>query len=136
MHLIKKFDEESIKSKFENSSKTLDDILSIQRPLRDKSRLGYDKEKKPGCSSLTNQGRNKRSYIVAMKSAIQMEEIKKYALSSHDKDRTNVVPRRPMTSRYQEIFLGHFYSCKIFVHKDLNCRAMNTKRMHLAINQK
>ena len=46
MHLSKKFDEESIKLKFENSSKTLDDILSSQRLSRDKSGLGYDKEKK------------------------------------------------------------------------------------------
>ena len=35
MHLIKKFDEESIKTKFENSSKTLDDILRSQIPSRD-----------------------------------------------------------------------------------------------------
>ena len=81
MHLRKKFDEESIKSKFENSSKTLNDILSSQRPSRDKSGLGYNKEKKPKCSSLTNQGRNKRSYAVALKSPIQKEEIKKSAPS-------------------------------------------------------
>ena len=43
MHLRKKFDEESIKTKFKNSSNTPDDILRIQRPSRDKSRLGYDK---------------------------------------------------------------------------------------------
>ena len=43
MHLRKKFDEEYIKWKIVNSSKTLDDILSSQIPSRDKSRLGYDK---------------------------------------------------------------------------------------------
>ena len=105
MHLIKKFDEEFIKKKLENSSKNLDDILSSQRPSRDKSRLGYDKEKNPKCSSLTNQGRNKRSYVDALKSLIQKEEIKKSALSSHDKDRTDMMPRTPMTSRYHKIFL-------------------------------
>ena len=101
MHLRKKFDEESNKSKFENNSKTLDEILSSQISLRDKSGLGYDKEKKPECSSLTNQGRNNRSYVAALKSPIQKEEIKKYALSSHDKDRTDVMPTTPMTSRYK-----------------------------------
>ena len=85
MHLRKKFDEESIKSKFENSSKTLDDILSIQRPSRDKFGLGYEKEKKPKCSFLTNQGRNKRSYAAALKSQIKKEESKKYAPSSMTK---------------------------------------------------
>ena len=64
MHLRNKFDEESSKSKFENSSNTLDDILSSQRPLRDKSILGYDKEKKQECFSLTNQGRNKKSTLM------------------------------------------------------------------------
>ena len=118
MHLRKKFDEESIKSKFENSSKTLDDSLSSQIPSRDKSGLGYDKEKKQECSSLTNQGRNKKSYVVALKSPIQKEEIKKFALSSHDRDRTNVMHRIPMKSRYQHIFFGHCYSCNNLAHKD------------------
>ena len=100
MHLRKKFDEESIKPKFENISNTLDDILSSQIPSRDKSGLVYDKEKKPKCSSLTNQGSIKRKYAAALKSPIQNEKIKKYSLSSHDKHRTNVIPRRPMKSRY------------------------------------
>ena len=47
MQLRKRIDEESIKSKFENNSKVLDGILSIQIPSIDKSGLGYDKEKKP-----------------------------------------------------------------------------------------
>ena len=123
MHLRKKFDEESIKSKFENSSKTLDDILSSQIPSRDKSRLGYDKENKTECSSLTNQGINKRSYFAALKSPIKREENKKYVLPSHDRDKSNVMTRRPMTSRYQQIFFGHCYSCNNFGHKALNCRA-------------
>ena len=44
MHLRKKLDEESNKTKFENSSKILDDILRIQTPSRDKYGLGYDKK--------------------------------------------------------------------------------------------
>ena len=43
MHLRNKFDEEYIKSKFENNSKTLDSILSSQIPSRYKYGLGYDK---------------------------------------------------------------------------------------------
>ena len=97
--------------------------MSSQISLRDKSGLGYDKEKKPKCSSLTNKGRNKGSYAVALRIPIQKEEIKNYAPFSHDKDRTNVMPRRLMTSRYQQIFFGHCYSCNNFGHKALNCRA-------------
>ena len=47
MQLRKKLDEKFVQSKFENNSRNLDDILSSQIPLSDKSRLGYDKEKKP-----------------------------------------------------------------------------------------
>ena len=60
---MKSLDEEAIKSKFENKSKVLDDILSSQIPSSDKSSLGYEKEKKSKYSSLTNQGGNKRSYV-------------------------------------------------------------------------
>ena len=63
---LKELDEESIKSKFENSSRTSDEILSFQRPSSDKSGLGFDKEKKPRYSSCTNQDGNKRSYDVVL----------------------------------------------------------------------
>ena len=53
MHLRKKLDEKSLNSRYENSSRTLDEILSVQRPSSDKSRLGFDK-KKTGYSSCTN----------------------------------------------------------------------------------
>ena len=45
IHLIKKLDEEYIKSRFENNSRTLDEILSFQRPSSNKSRLVFDKER-------------------------------------------------------------------------------------------
>ena len=60
-------DEESIKSKFENSSRILDDILSNQIPSSDKSCLFFDKEKKPGYSSFTKQGGNKITYAATLK---------------------------------------------------------------------
>ena len=43
----KKLDEGSIKSKFENISRILDDILNNQRASSDRSDLGFNKEKKP-----------------------------------------------------------------------------------------
>ena len=45
MFLRKKLDEESIKSKFEKSSNTLDEILSIQRPSSNRSGLEFDKKR-------------------------------------------------------------------------------------------
>ena len=71
MFLRKKLDEETIKSKFEKNSKTLDEILSVQRPSSNKYGLGFYKEKKPRYSSFTNQDENKRSYHVALKIPIK-----------------------------------------------------------------
>ena len=113
MHLRKKLDEESIKSKFENNSRTLNEILSVQRPSSDKYGLGY--------SSSSNQDGNKRSYAVVLKSPIKREESKKY---SPILQRTYTMPRIPMTSRYQQIFLGHCYSCNNFGHKTLNLKSI------------
>ena len=84
--------------------------------------LGYEKVKKPQYSSITNQSGNERSYD-AIKSPIRREESKKYVSSSHDEDRANEVSKIPMSIRYQQIFLGHCYSCNNFGHKSLKCRA-------------
>ena len=94
MCLRKKLDEESIKSKFEKSSNTLDEILSVQRQSGDKSRLGFDKETKPWLSSYTNQDGNKRSYVGALKIQIKMEESKKYDPLLQ---RTYMMPKRLVT---------------------------------------
>jgi hypothetical protein len=34
-----------------------------------------------------------------------------------------VTPRRPFTTRYQNLFLGYCFSCNNFVHKTIDCRA-------------
>ena len=65
-------DEEYIKSKFENKSRSLDEILSVQRPSSDKSGLGFDKENH-GYYSCTNQDGKKRSYDVIPMSQIKRE---------------------------------------------------------------
>ena len=96
MHLTKKLDDEYIKSRYENISRTLDEILSVQRPTSDKSGLGFDKEK-PGYSSCTNQDGNKRSYAVVLMSQIKREESNKYASPLQ---RTYMMLKRPVTSKH------------------------------------
>ena len=122
IQLRKGFDENYIKSKFENNSRILDDILSSQISSNYRTSLRYEKVKEPEYSSVTNQGGNERSYD-ALKSLVKREESKKYVSSFHDKDRTNEVSTRPMTNRYQQIFLGDCYSYNNFGHKALKCRA-------------
>ena len=62
MHFKRKLDEGSIKSKFENISRILDDILSIQRPSVDRSSLGFVKEKNIDSFHVTNQEGSKKIY--------------------------------------------------------------------------
>ena len=90
--LRNKLDKEYIKSKFENTSRNLDEILSSQRPSSDKTGLGYDKENKPECFSFTFQDTNKRNYAAVFESQIKKDS-QKYAPSSHNKDRTDMIPK-------------------------------------------
>ena len=53
-------------------------------------------------------------------SPIKKKDRPKFAPPLH---KINMIPRRPMSSRYQQIFLGHCYYCKYFGHKSLNCKA-------------
>ena len=53
-------------------------------------------------------------------SPIKKKDIQKSAPPLHKR---NMMPRRPMTRRYKQIFLGHCYSCNNFGHKALNCKA-------------
>ena len=110
----------SIKSKFENSSRILDDILSSQRPSSDRYVLGFVKEKNPEIFPVTNQEGSKKSYAEVIKTPAKKEGSKKVGLISQDKNRNNTTSRRP--NRYLQIFLGQCYSCNNFGHKALNCR--------------
>ena len=108
MHLREKLDEESIKSKFES-----------QRPSSYKSGLGFDKEKKPRYSSWTNQDGNKRSYAVVLMSQIKKEESKKF---SSPLQRTYMMPKIPVASKHQPLFLGKCYTCNNFGQMARNCK--------------
>ena len=63
MQFRKNIDEEAMKSKFEGSSKVLDDILNRQRPSNDKNGLGY----RPYYYSFTNQGVNQKNLCCCTK---------------------------------------------------------------------
>ena len=123
MQFKKKLDEGSVKSKFENSSRILDDIFSSQIPSSDRSGLGFVKEKKPEIFPVTNQEGSKKSYVEVLKTPTKKERSKKVGLISQDINANNIAPKRP--NRYLQIFLGHYFSCNNFGHKALNCK---TKR--------
>ena len=87
--LRKKLDEETIKTKFENSSTILDDILRSQKTSNDKT-LGYDNERKSKCSSLTNRERNNsRGCANVLKSPIKNSQ--NSSPSTHYNDKTGMI---------------------------------------------
>ena len=104
MKFKKKIEEGSNKSKFENNSRILDNILNSQRSSSDRSGLGFNKENKPKCFSFTNQGGNKKSHSELLKSLVKKEESKKASLNSQEKIINNMVPKRP--NRYQPYLFG------------------------------
>ena len=80
MQFKRKLDEESIKSKFENNSRILDQIMSSQRPSSDRSGLGFVKEKDPKSFLVTNQEGSKKIYADVLKTVAKREGSKKAVL--------------------------------------------------------
>ena len=110
--------------KFEKSTKMLDKILSRQRSPFDKTRLGYynslketsSSEVKAKLSVKGDEGRSRKCN----------EELKKYNISNWNRRfefRKVEMPRRPLSTRYENIFLGDYYACRNFGHKAIHCKS-------------
>jgi hypothetical protein len=126
------FEKEKKRSKFENSSKILDEILSSQRSPNNKTGLGYTQD-----STTTSQGSAKRpiSYADALKGSLRREDNKekmiplktvphkhKSTLPTRVKDdKKNTITRRNPPNKY--LFIGYCYSCNNFGHKAVHCKA-------------
>ena len=54
-------------------------------------------------------------------SQIKREESKK---SASPLQRTDMMPKRPVINKHQELFLGNWYTCNNFGHIDRNCKLM------------
>ena len=94
MQFKRNLDEGSIKSKFDNSSRILDDILSSQRPSCDRSGLGFVKEKNPESFPVTNQEGSTKIYVEVLKTPAKKEGRKKAGLIYQDKNRNNIAPKK------------------------------------------
>jgi hypothetical protein len=51
------------------------------------------------------------------------DDQQKYDSSHKNEFRRVVLPRRPFTTRYQNLFLGYCFSCNNFGHKAIDCRS-------------
>ena len=109
----------------------MDGILSNQRSLDNKTRLGYnnilntsDTDK----SSKENEG-NSKSFANSLRSGINkqkgVEEQQEHDTSNQNKRsefRRGETPRRSFSTRYENIFLGHCFVCRNFGHKAIHCK--------------
>jgi hypothetical protein len=138
--LEKTIDQLNRSLKFGKSTEILDNILSFQRSPFIKTGLGYDeKQKTPEGDASTKVTKpskkeneeNPKSYANILKGSINNESNNKKGNddqhkpdSSHKNEFRRVVPpRRPFTTRYQNLFLGYCFSCNNFGHKEIDCRA-------------
>jgi hypothetical protein len=118
------FEKENKISKFENSSKILDEILSSQRSPNNKTGLGYTQD-----STTTSQGSAKRliSYAYALKRSLRREDNKENMIP------LKIVPHKlistlPTRVKYDKkntitITIGYYYSYNNFIHKAVHCKA-------------
>jgi len=120
-------------SKFENSSKILDEILSSQMSPNNNIGLGYTQE-----STSTSEWYVKRpiSYENGLKIPLRREDnkermipletvpnnIKSTSPTKEKDNKKNTVSIRNPSNIYQYIFLGYFYSCNNFWHKAIHCK--------------
>jgi hypothetical protein len=127
--LKREIEKKKKQSRFENSSKILNDILNRQRSPNDKIGLGYTQD-----STCMTQRTNKIpiSYADALKSSLRRENNKekmkplkivpnkqKSALPTKEKcDKKNTINRRNPPNRY--IFIGYCYSCNNYGHKAIH----------------
>jgi hypothetical protein len=101
--------------------------LTIRDHLSDKTRLGYNnslKTKDIDKKDKKDEG-NYRNYANTLRSGINNQK----GVEEHDKNRRSKfrrgeTPRRSFPTRYENIFLGHFYTCKNFGHKEIHYKSM------------
>jgi hypothetical protein len=127
--LRREIEKEKKQSKFVNNTKILNDILNRQRSPNAKTRLGYDLN---STSILQKTDKQSISYADTLRSSLKREDnkIKMAPLNTGfnkqappPKGKGNTMIRRNPPNRYQHIFLGYFYSCNNFGHKEVHCKA-------------
>ena len=123
---------ENTKQNFNKSIEILNQIIDSQRPIHDKSGLGYNQRNEElGSSSKTTKD-DKKSYMDIVKENLQEAGTSKHEENEHAKKqvpatqssnpRGQAPPRRPPMPRYQNFFSGLCYACNNYGHKAIDCR--------------
>ena len=110
----------------------MNQIIDSQRPIHDKTGLGYNQRNDElGSSSKTTKD-DKKSYMDIVKENLQEVGTSKHEENEHAKKQVPTTQsnnpkgqepsrRRPMP-RYQYFFSGLCYTCNNYGHKAIDCR--------------
>jgi hypothetical protein len=112
--------------KFQNRNETLNEIPSCQSSPSVKSSLSYDENQNTPKENPNSYANILKGYINNERNNIKGNDDQQKPNSSHKNNKNefkrDVPPRRPFTTRYQNLFLGYCFSCNNFSHKTLYCR--------------
>ena len=127
VHLKKQLDAKFIQTRYENSSKILDEITTTQKNPSNTNGIGYSQEE--------NQVSSK-DYATALLSTFKKKDEEKIS-NSHNSKRSfppikkefKTTPEKVNQNRYPHIFLGYCFACSNFGHKVMICRAYERKSL-------
>jgi hypothetical protein len=129
VHLRKELDAKFIQTKYENSSKILDKIITTQRDSGNKNGIGYSQEETQV---------NSKDYADNILSTFKKKNEEKTRNDQNSrgplppiKKKDKKIPNMFYQNRYPRILFGYFFTCSNFRHKAMNCR--EHRRKHLRV---
>ena len=136
--LRRNLEKENIKQNFDKSVEMMNQIINNQRPIHDKSGLGYNKEDEKHKIGTWNSKKHeantsfsKDESEVARHEHVQRKEaLRRTEQEGHQEDgptpqegfRKETTSRRNQTFKYEKCFNGYCFSCNQFGHKALDCK--------------
>ena len=108
----------------------MNQIIDSQRPIHDKTRLGYNQRNDElGSSSKTTKD-DKKSYMDIVKENLQEAKTSKHeedenakkqvSTTQNSNPREQAPSKRPPMPKYQNLFSGLCYACKNYSHKSID----------------
>ena len=105
----------------------MNQIIDSQRPIHDKSGLGYNQRNEELGSSSKATKDDKKSYMDIVKENLQeagtsKHEEKQVSATQNNNPRRQAPLRRPPMPRYQNLFFGLCYAYNNYGHKAIDCK--------------
>jgi hypothetical protein len=129
VHQRKELDAKLIQTKYENSSKILDNIVTTQKDLGNKNGIGYSQE----------ESRVKlKSYADTLLSTFKKKNEEKTSNDQNSREplpsikkEDKTIPKKFYQNMHPCIFFGYCFSCSNFRQKAMNCRAYRRKKLRV-----